>query len=379
MNRTERLQKCHTAILAALDSCANKEKLPYGKDGVLFSLSAGQYHHALWPEDHLCAMEGKPDILSRRDYASILGHLTESVVDLRFLPDAVEDDGTPATSLAGNQGLCGYRMPPPLPSAYIRLLAFFERQGLEIPEKDRWGAIIARCVDAIEFSCGLVFINRNWPYVTFPLKDIVANTGLELMSSVILYRGLLVGAELFADTLDQDVLYEWRRKARRIKENLWRLYDPEKKIFLAGSRDCRQGDIFGSGLAYGLATKEQRQGMVEHFLAHQDILFWNGMTRHMVEKDGWQRLLCGYPADHYMNGGYWPVGTGYLFTGLYEQAPDFALDLLEALLASMPMHEYAESVNRDGTTNAKYFMTALGVLSLTTKASLEGRQLIDII
>ena len=370
------LTEAYDKLRGYLLKCAEKASVEL-KGGIRTIASSEGHYYGLWPDDFLFPHIVCPELADKDKLQRIIEFLTESVVDLERVPDRVEPDGLPIMFPGWYDGPIGERMPAHLPAAWTRLLSYFEEWGVNIPEKERWAKVIKRSFEQISFSCGLVYIDPQRPYVGFGYQDNIAITGFTLMSSLAIYRGLQRAIDLFKGYLEEDLLGYWKDLARGIRENLWRLYDPEIGGFVAGSKDCHQFDVWGNGLAYGLAGEDIKRSIQGFYLRNWDKIIKFGFTRQIAEEEGWQRLLVKAELGKYMNGGYWATGTGYIFPVIYEADKQLAYKLLEELLENLPRFHFAEWVDGEGNESpAKCFLMAITIPLLSLKSLLEGNSLI---
>lgn len=376
--KDEFLQSCYDRLKEYMCVLEDRTKVETPKIK-LFAPAEGLYD-AFWPDDFTFPVAGVPESLGTKEYQSIYDFLTESVLDLSCVPDRVQFDGCPVMQPGPAEigGAHGDRIPAHLPSAWVRLLCYFEDYGVVLHDKADWARLIRRSYEQVDFSCGLVYIDVQHPRVAFAYNDSAAITGFEFMSSIVNLRGFERAAELFRDVIDEETIKSWTMKAERIKNNLYRLYDKEKGGYLAGSQTCRQFHVWGNGLLYGRLSKEEKREIGETLLSLYDKIVYRGCTRQMAEKDGWQRMLVEQPVDFYMNGGYWPTGTGYIFQAVYETDREIGKRLMNELIGNLPDIGYAEWVNPKGESSAaRYFHMAVGIPLTAVKAMLEGNSLIE--
>lgn len=372
------LEESYERLKGYLLECAQRAKaeLP---GGVMTIASSEGHYYGLWPDDFLFPHIVCPELANKEKLARILEFLTDSVVDLERVPDRVEPSGLPIMVPGWYDGPIGEKMPAHLPSAWVRLLSYFDEWGVHIPRKERWARVIRRSYEQLSFSCGLVYIDPQRPYVGFGYQDNIAITGFSLMSSLVTYRGLLRAVELFKGYLESETLNYWQMLAEGIKENLWRLYDEEVGGFVAGSFDCRQFDVWGNGLAYGLVEdKEMRRRIEDFYLRNKERIIKFGFTRQIAEEEGWQRLLVSAEVGKYMNGGYWPTGTGYILPVIYAADEELGKEIVKELLENLPRFHFAEWVDAEvDESNAKYFLMGIAIPMLAIKSLLEAKPLID--
>lgn len=185
------LTEAYDKLRGYLLKCAERASVEL-KGGIRTIASSEGHYYGLWPDDFLFPHIVCPELADKDKLQRIIEFLTESVVDLERVPDRVEPDGLPIMFPGWYDGPIGERMPAHLPAAWTRLLSYFEEWGVNIPKKERWAKVIKRSFEQISFSCGLVYIDPQRPYVGFGYQDNIAITGFTLMSSLAIYRGLWI-------------------------------------------------------------------------------------------------------------------------------------------------------------------------------------------
>jgi hypothetical protein len=331
-----------------LASALAKSKVKYSNGVMLHSPCVSATYRGIWPDDFLYPMLATPGIYTKEELTQIAEFLTKYVVDLERVPDRVEADGR-AVMFPGAPGHPhGKLMPVHLPAAWVRLMDTLESWGAKIPRKKDWVKVIQRSVDQIEFRDGLVFIDQKNPRVGFGFHDTEAITGHELICSLVIHFGLQRAVRFFKDDADKAVLDRWAGIAKAVPGSLERLYDKEQGAFLAGSIDCRQVDVWANGLAYWLVKPEIRRKIVEYYIRNKALIFKHGCTRQIAEPGGWQRHLVPTGVGTYMNGGYWPVGTGWVLPVLADADPAFAAQLTTELVSNLEKFNFSEWINDKG-------------------------------
>ncbi|MBO5274876.1 MAG: hypothetical protein J6I45_09700 [Clostridia bacterium] len=385
LTATERLDRAEATLQTYFAECVSKARTTFppaykgGKSIASINPNGSVGYRGIWPDDFYIPVHAG-HLFTNAELTDILEFLTDSVVDLPFLPDCVQEDGMPHFAFGGKYSMTGVRMSMSLLHGWTQLLRLFEHRGIQIPEKKRWLGVFRRSYADLTFSCGLLYSNPNIPHITYAYHDIVAITGFELMASTYTSRSLEHMCELFADVANEEELAEWQRRADDIKKNIKRLYDDERGIYYAGSFTCRQPDIWGSGLAAGISDRETRAAIAKFLVDHAVVIFSEGMTRQTDTPDGWERLIIPFEKGEYMNGGFWARGTAYVLPVLYEFYPDFALDLLEALVESLPKYQFAECVSANtGLPKCTYFLMSVAPNIVAVRAMRRGLQLYDLI
>ncbi len=352
-----------------------RSRLDYGR-GLKIWVS-GSYP-ALWPDDFLYPLMVHPSLMTPADMTRLAALLAESLVDMPALPDRVQADGLPVMQPGGLRGPHARQMPLHLPAAWVRLLDYFQATGATIERRSDWARAICRAMDLVPFSCGLAYVDPQRPAVGFGFHDMAAITGFELMSSLVLHRGLQRAVKFFDGVAEPAVLRRWTRLADGIKGSLHRLFDPGQGAFLAGSVDCRQVNVWANGLAYWLVDDRTQKKIADWYFQHREQIFKFGYTRQIAEPNGWQRLLVDCAVGSYMNGGFWSTGTGYVLPVLARHYPQLAADLTRQLVENLPQHNFAESMGADGKHGTSPgFITGIAMPMLGLKSILENRPLIE--
>jgi hypothetical protein len=333
-----------------------------------------------WPDDCLYPYLAQPEIFDKENGEKLLAFLADSIIELAYVPDRIEPDGTPVMSPGQKDTPHTDRMPHHLPAAWTRVLSCFEQWGAAIPEKKAWAQVITRSFEQVPFENGLVYNDPQNPNVGYGFYDTVAITGMELMSSLMLYKGFLRAADLFADTAEPAIVQQWRAKAQAIRDNLHRLYDENIGGYVAGSVDCRQFSVWGNGLAYWLSSEGQKRIIAATWKKLAGKIFKSGFTRQIAEDSGWQRMLIpGYSAGQYMNGGYWPVGTAYIIGALAKHSLKLAENLAEELAENVERFKYAEWISPDGKEcGAKGFIGSLALPVVALRAAVDKTPLLSV-
>ncbi|KAA9034365.1 hypothetical protein FW778_22630 [Ginsengibacter hankyongi] len=367
------LERLRESLLESL----TRSKIVFGSSLKLHSPSVSATYRGIWPDDFLYPMMVQPDLYNKEELTAIARFLTESIVDLPCFPDRVEADGMPVMQPGSLNSPHAIHMPLHLPAAWIRLIDHLEKWGAEIPRKEDWARIFERSMELVPFSCGLAYIDPQHPGVDFGFHDPEAITGFVLMSSMILHFGLTRAARFFDNCIDKDVTTRWTRLAKGIPENLYRLFDKEEGAFLAGSKDCRQVNVWGNGLAYWMVEPAEQKSIVDWYRKHRDDIFLKGFTRQIAEKDGWQRQLVNVPLGSYTNGGFWSIGTGWVLPAIAHQDIEFAVEIAKELVANVEKLAFPEWIDSKGAGGAMGFLAGIAGPMMGLTAIVEQRPFSD--
>jgi hypothetical protein len=367
-----------TKIKSWLADCTVKSRIEYNGGLKLHTPCVNGIYRGIWPDDFLWPIMVDRSLMDAETLTKALEFVTTSVLSLPCVPDRVEHTGVAVMQPGLPQGPHGTLMPLHLPAAWVRLLDYAQAWGAKIPKKAEWATLIQRSFDKLAFDSGLAYVDPKERRVGFGFHDPCAITGMELMSSLVLYRGFQRAAALFADDITPDQKKRWLAQAQGIQDNLHRLWSEEDGAYFAGSVDCRQVNVWGNGLAYWLSDAEKKQRIVAWYKANRQKIFLNGYTRQIAEEKGWQRQLVKVKLGTYTNGGFWSVGTGFVLPAIADQDPDFAIDLTKQLVANIKNTSFAEWIPAEGKgSGATGFLAGLAMPGLGLQSVIEKKPLLN--
>ena len=373
----EVFRKCLQRLRGMLAQAIEKSKITFGSGLVLHTPSVSATYRGIWPDDFLYPLLVQEGLYTKEELTAIAGFLTDSIVDLPCFPDRVEADGMPVMQ-PGNLGSPhAQHMPLHLPAAWVRLIDHLEKWGAVIPRKDAWAKIYQRSMAMVPFSCGLAYVDPQHPGVDFGFHDPEAITGFVLMSSMLHHYGLRRAVRVFDGHIAPAVIADWGRLARGIAGNLHRLYDKGQGAFLAGSRDCRQVNVWGNGLAYWMSDEPVRNSIIDWYRRHREAIFLKGFTRQVAEPGGWQRQLVNVPVGSYTNGGFWSIGTAWVLPAIADQDLSFAEGIAVELVDNLGKLGMPEWIDAKGAGGAGGFLAGIAGPMMGLKAIVERRPFSD--
>lgn len=336
---------------------------------------ASTHYNGLWHDDFTWPHIGLPELQKTPVLRDSIAWLTEAMVDLPVVADRIEFDGTAVMSPGTWYSRpMSEEMTLHLPAAWTRLLSHATEAGIEIPRRRDWARLIERSFARVYFSFGLVWNDPQRNTVAFGFYDSIKQTGLVLTTSLVIKRGLERAAALFENDLPAETIADWKSKAKGIGENLHRLFDAEIGGFVGSTKVGRGFDVWGNGLAWPLATPEQRKVIAATFAKHRADIFALGCTRQNPYPDGWP----GTTSKGYQNRGFWATGTGFVLPALAEADPDFALQLAQDLvdnIEKIKRHEFIDATGKPG--GPADFLGSLSMPLMGLRAILTGRPLLD--
>lgn len=370
-----RLKSAHDVLVDYLTQLVGGAKRQLGGATLLMPQAGGGYS-GVWPDDSLYPLMALPSLANKEELQGTINFLTDSMLELEYVPDRIEPDGLPILSPGpSDRSPMSYRMPLHLPGAWVRLLDYYQHFGVQIPKKNAWAKLIERSVNRVPFANGLAYADPQNPPIGFGYFDSIKVGGWELMSSLVLMRGLERAVVLFENEIPADVREHWTHLAEGIHANLHRLYDAKIGGYVEASRIGDQFSVWGNGLIYSLAPPEPKAKIVQFYCDHKKAIFLRGYTRQIAEPS-W--VGTSAPAGSYQNGGFWGTGTGYVLPPLAEQDPSFAAQFAEELVRNLPEINFCEWIGADGKpAGAQRFLGSVSLPLLGLKSILEQRPLID--
>jgi hypothetical protein len=355
-----------------------QSKVVFDNHLLLHSPCVSEKYRGIWPDDFLYPLLVQPGLYNSEQLTQIAGFLTNSIVDLECFPDRIEADGMPVMQPGPLSRPHASVMPLHLPAAWVRLIDNLEKMGAMIPRKDDWARLFERSIGIVPFSCGLAYVDPQHPRVGFGFHDPEAITGFELMSSLVLHFGLMRAARIFKGHVQESVIERWDQLSEGILDNLYRLFDKIQGAFFAGSKDCRQINVWANGLAYWMVKPDVQRTIAEYYYRNRKAIFLKGFTRQIAEPDGWQRHFFPSTVGSYTNGGFWSVGTGWALPAIADQNPGFALEIAEELVDNLLKYEFREYINADGTGGGAIgFLAAIALPMMGLTAIVKNRPFSD--
>ncbi len=355
-----------------------QSKVVFDNHLLLHSPCVSEKYRGIWPDDFLYPLLVQPGLYNSEQLTQIAGFLTNSIVDLECFPDRIEADGMPVMQPGPLSRPHASVMPLHLPAAWVRLIDNLEKMGATIPRKDDWARLFERSIGIVPFSCGLAYVDPQHPRVGFGFHDPEAITGFELMSSLVLHFGLMRAARIFKGHVQESVIERWDQLSEGILDNLYRLFDKIQGAFFAGSKDCRQINVWANGLAYWMVKPDVQRTIAEYYYRNRKAIFLKGFTRQIAESDGWQRHFFPSTVGSYTNGGFWSVGTGWALPAIADQNPGFALEIAEELVDNLVKYEFREYINADGTGGGAIgFLAAIALPMMGLTAIVKNRPFSD--
>jgi hypothetical protein len=203
----------------------------------------------------------------------------------------------------------------------------------------------------VDPGTGLVWIDPAAPHTAYGFTDTIAITGRHLFCSLLRFEACGILAELSRQFGRSDET--WRCQAAQIRSSLELLWSADHALFLAGSHDCRQADVWGSAYAcvIGAVGDVRRDTVAASLLAKRERHLLRGQVRHLLRPEFWQRLIRDEEwagPGRFQNGPYWGTATGWMAEVFEHAAPGCGVALLRELVADFATHGVWECIGEDG-------------------------------
>ncbi len=122
--------------------------------------------------------------------------------------------------------------------------------------------------------------------------------------------------------------------------------------------------------------ENRKESLKDEILKRKDVLFECGMCRHT---DSWWNKMNPIwtgSRGHYMDGGHWSVGTGFVITAIFDRNPDEAIKILSDCAEGLEKFDKPEWISRDHTAfGGRQFMMGIAMPLLAIEGILNGKML----
>lgn len=335
-----------------------------------FPDSSGHYP-ALWTRDFCYMVEGALAFIPPEDILAGIDYLLAAQREDGFIPDRVQADGR-AVFFPGPVDKPIGALPPADNQPFMaKLVCIYARLSADYASvKARLERVYAAMRAVPREADGLVFVDRNNPYVDYGFTDTVAKTGKTFFGSLLYWEACQFLAETFRRWEQHEEAHEWYECAEHAGQRLNEFWDESQGMYVAATQDCRQIDIWGSAYAAVLRvpSKTQTQRIAHYLLRQRDEIMLHGYVRHLPGGETWERLFVDVPAGTYQNGGYWAVPSGWIARTIATVDEAFARQMLEELIADFVEHGACEWINADQHVLPGYGASAACVLGSVTRA-----------
>lgn len=305
---------------------------------------------ALYLRDFTYMAESAPEFIPRADLRAIIALFAAHVSPEGLCPERISNDGEVIYICHGGRPVTDS------PLFFAKLVRAYLRRT----DEPGWAAGIFPVLERmfatvpVEASTGLVWIEPAHPHTAYGFTDTIAITGRHLFCSLLRFEAAEILAEVAGRIGQREAAGRYAAEASRIAANLEHLWSAEEGMYLAGSVDCRQADVWGSAYAgvIGALGLVRRRAVAETLLARREHFVLRGQVRHLLQPEYWERTVVAEWAQPgmFQNGPYWGTATGWMAEMFELAAPGSGVALLRELVADFEAHGIWECVGPDGYT-----------------------------
>ncbi|HZZ44100.1 MAG TPA: hypothetical protein VFE58_14280 [Tepidisphaeraceae bacterium] len=320
---------------------------PLGGVTAYTPVAFGTAYKALYLRDFTYMAESAPEFIPSDHIQKILALFVSHITREGLCPERISDTGEVIYVCHGPRpaGDCAMFL--------VKLAAAYADNGHDPKFIDTIYPALCRTIDAVPIdpATGLVYIDPAAPSTAYGFTDTIAITGQHLFCSLLLYESRRT-LERFARLLNQDATRHTDHAAR-IRKNLGALWSPTDNLFLAGSQDCRQPDIWGSAYACAISAIDppRRQVIADSLWQKKGRFLFRGQVRHLLTPDHWQKLILDVPETqpgNFQNGAYWGTATGWVAETFEPTRPGAGIKLLTDLVQDFHDHGVWECIGPAG-------------------------------
>lgn len=327
-------------------------------DGTPLYYPDGSGHYAaLWTRDFCYLVEGAGQYLPPEEILAGIDYLLAGQREDGFIPDRVQADGTPvyfpgpADSPIGTQ--------PPIDNQYfmVKLVCAYARLTRDYKRAIQRLEPLWKAMDAVPVEAdGLIYVDRNNPWVEYGFTDTIAKTGKVCFGSLLQWEACEQLAAIYKSWEQHDDAHAWFERAEHVGGRLFEFWDDGVGMYRAAQQDCRQVDVWTSAYAavIRVASKTQSERIAHWLLRSWDNIVLKGYVRHLLKGEYWKRTFIDVPPDTYQNGGYWAVPTGWVAQTIALVNETAAAKLAETLIASFARHGACEWIGPEQTVLPGY-------------------------
>jgi hypothetical protein len=309
----------------------------------------GEGYPALYLRDFTYMAESAPEFIPLEHVRAILALFAAHVSPAGLCPERIGNDGEVFYVCHGGRPVAD------APLFLAKLVRACLRHGGEagwlaeiFPVLERTFATVP-----VEAATGLVWIDPAHPHTAYGFTDTIAITGRHLFCSLLRCEAAEILAEVAGRLGQREAGERYAEEAARIRASLEHLWSPEHALYLAGSVDCRQADVWGSAYAgvSGALDPARHRLVAETLLARRERFLLRGQVRHLPLPEFWEKRVVvaeWTEPGTFQNGPYWGTASGWMAEMFELAAPGTGLALLRELAADFEANGVWECIGPGG-------------------------------
>ena len=314
-----RLKAVHGELVKHMADFVSRAKAQTDTGLTLQMPTVNSNYFGFWPDDCLWPFIAVPSLADKREMQGAIGFLTDSIVDLRYVPDRVEKDGLPVLSPGGTDGgAITQHMALHLPAAWIRRIVLLREFRRDDPAEAGLGGGYSAQLrpSSLRGRHGLFRPADILDRLRLPRHDSDHRPGTDeqpdAVSRVAARNGAVPGRH---PTRPRSPTGRGSLPASR--PTCIGCTMTASAAHVGGTRKGRQFSVWANGVAYSLAPPTVKAKIAQFYHDNRAKIFLKGCTRQIAE-DGW---TGNGPGNSYQNGGFWATGTGFVLPAIYASRP----------------------------------------------------------
>jgi hypothetical protein len=345
-----------------LDGCA----VPAHDGTILFTPDGIASYNALWVRDFGYMVEYAGKYLEDHNIEEGIIYSMNARREDGWMPDRIYGDGL-AVYAAGEAG-------KPVGRAnldntpFLVFVVYYYLNRIDAQKAGElfreWEKLLSDGLDLIELSeAGLVYNDPADPHSPYGFTDTIGKTGELFKESLLYWRSCKFMAELNLKFGDGGQVDRYAQRTSSIEKNIYRLYDPQSKAFLAATEDCKQIDIWGNAylLYIDFPAEQVKEQLLDFLKLNYELYSYKGQIRHLLKGEYWERLLIDVPHEEYQNGAYWATATGWVVWCLAQTDGKLAAQTVKDVIASFEHDGIFECLNEGYSKLDSFVVSAVNV------------------
>jgi hypothetical protein len=309
----------------------------------------GEAYPALYLRDFTYMAESAPEFIPLEHLRDIISLLAAHLSPEGLCPERISNEGEVIYVCHGGRPVADS------PLFFAKLVRSYLRRGGETGLLSGIFPVLERAFSTVpvEASTGLVWIDPAHPHTAYGFTDTIAITGRHLFCSLLRFEAAEALAELAGRLKHREAVERHTAEAARIRASLEHLWSPEHGLYLAGSVDCRQADVWGSAYAgvIGALDPGRRRRVADTLHARRGCFLLRAQVRHLLLPEFWQRRVVvaeWTEPGTFQNGPYWATASGWMAEMFELAAPGAGIALLRGLVADFEANGIWECIGPKG-------------------------------
>jgi hypothetical protein len=204
-----------------------------------------------------------------------------------------------------------------------------------------------------DVQTGLVWIDPASPHTAYGFTDTIAITGYHLFCSLLLMESSAILARFAKQLKRDDDARRYAADGTKIRGALDRLWSAEDRLYVAGTKDCRQPDIWGSAYActIGALNNEKCKAVADSLWEQRDQFRLRAQVRHLPAPQYWERLIVNEDwtgPGKFQNGAYWGTASGWVAEAFELRQKGAGIAVLCDLVNDFNVHGVWECIGPGG-------------------------------